>query len=75
MLVKLWKTWKQIGQMLGDLVARIFLTLFYFTVFVPFGLAVRFFQDPLQLASHGQTSFWLRREPREQSLRDAQREF
>ena len=75
MLSKLWKIWKQFGQLVGDFVARIFLTLFYFTILVPFGLVVRFFQDPLHLASDGQTSFWLKRAPRETSLSEAHREF
>jgi hypothetical protein len=75
MLSKLWNLWKQFGQFMGDVIARIFLTLFYFTIFAPFALVVRLFQDPLQLKAHGQTSFWLKREARETNLTEARRSF
>lgn len=36
-----WAAWKRIGRFVGDLIARVVLTVFYFTVFVPFGLVTR----------------------------------
>ena len=75
MLAKLWKLWKQFGQFIGDFIARIFLTVFYFTVFVPFGLIVRFGQDPLQLKATDKASFWLKRESHETNLSEARRSF
>jgi hypothetical protein len=46
-LRSLWESWKKVGRVIGDFVARVVLTLFYFTIFLPFGLAVRLFGDRL----------------------------
>ena len=48
-LRRLWQAWKRFGQFMGDMVARLVLTLFYFTLFVPFGLGVTLFSDPMQM--------------------------
>jgi len=37
-LKKAWKKWRAFGQMMGDFVARIFMTVFYFTLAIPFGI-------------------------------------
>lgn len=42
---KLWSLWKRFGQAMGDFIARLVLTLFYFTIFAPFGLGVRLWGD------------------------------
>ncbi len=47
LLIIIWQVWKRIGQFLGDLIGRVGLTLFYFTFFLPFGVGVRLFSDPL----------------------------
>jgi hypothetical protein len=44
-----WHNWKAFGQFLGDWLARVVLTIFYFTILIPFGLGVRLFADPLQI--------------------------
>ena len=49
MLKRIWEGWKRFGQWIGDMLARVVLTVFYFTIFVPFGLGVRFFSDPLAI--------------------------
>jgi hypothetical protein len=72
---KLWRAWKQFGQFIGDFIARIFLTVFYFTVFVPFALMVRWGQDPLQLKATDKPSFWLKHESQEANLSEARRLF
>ena len=41
-LRKFWHAWKRFGQFMGDLIGRLVLTVFYFTLFMPFGLGVRF---------------------------------
>ncbi|RMF00101.1 MAG: hypothetical protein D6768_13570 [Chloroflexi bacterium] len=46
-----WRHWKEFGHFLGDWLARVVLTIFYFTVLVPFGLGVRLFADPLHIKS------------------------
>lgn len=74
-LAKLWKLWKQFGQLLGDLMARLVLTLFYFTLFAPFALIVRLFQDPLRLKASHEVSHWQKREMAEPNLNEARRSF
>lgn len=49
MLKKAWETWKAFARKVGDFQTRIVLTLFYFVVVAPFGLALRAFSDPLRV--------------------------
>jgi hypothetical protein len=48
MMRRLWESWKRLARVIGNLQARLFLILFYFTVMLPFGLLVRLRSDPLQ---------------------------
>ena len=48
-LNRAWNTWKRVGQAIGDFIARIVLTIFYFSLLLPFGIGVRLFSDPLNL--------------------------
>lgn len=73
MVRKLWETWKRIGQLIGNFVARVVLTLFYFTLFAPFGVGVRLWSDPLRLRGGHEMSFWVGREPGEPGLDDVRR--
>lgn len=68
-----WKIWKRIGRFMGDVVGRVFLTLFYFTVFVPFALGLRLLGDPLGLRARG--SAWLERTTRDLTVNDSRRLF
>jgi hypothetical protein len=68
-----WKKWRAFGQMMGDFVARIFMTVFYFTVAIPFGVGVRLFKDPLHLKSR--QAGWLEREQPEETIESARRLF
>ena len=72
-LKKIWQAWKRFGQFLGDILARIVLTLFYFTLFLPFGIGVTFFSDPLH--TRGKTTSWLLRNDEPPSLDGARRGF
>lgn len=76
-LKRIWGLWKRVGQFIGDAIARIVLTIFYFTVAVPFGLGVRLMSDPLRIKEFGRPSdtHWLDREPTEDSIKDARRLF
>jgi len=74
--------WKRVGQAIGDLLARIVLTLFYFTIFVPFGLGVSIFGDPLGLRQNeneneddndNEATLWLERTTIDLTLDDARR--
>lgn len=69
---KLWSAWKRFGQFLGDMIARVVLTGFYFTLFAPFGLGVRFAGDPLMIRPEHRAK-WLDRTTRDRQLSDARR--
>ncbi len=73
-LRKAWQIWKRIGQFIGDAVGRVVLTAFYFTLFVPFGLGVRFFGDPLAIRPLNGAK-WLERKTRDLTLDDTRRLF
>jgi hypothetical protein len=75
-LGKLWRAWKRFGQFLGDILARVVLTLFYFTVFVPFGLGITLFSDPLQMHETASQT-WLPCDGQhvKPSLEEARRQF
>ena len=57
-ITTIWNRWKQFGQLIGDLFARIVLTILFFTVLMPFGIGVRLFGDPLKMKSDNQSTFW-----------------
>jgi hypothetical protein len=75
LLRKIWQAWKRFGQFLGDILARVVLTLFYFTVFVPFGLGVTLLSDPLRIRRSESPHLWLPRQTGDQSVNDARRQF
>ncbi len=71
-LKKFWHAWKRFGQVMGDFIGRLVLTVFYFTLFMPFGLGVRFFADPLALRPSG-PSKWLERTTKDLTIDDSRR--
>jgi hypothetical protein len=73
-LRKVWEAWKRIGKIIGDFIGRIVLTVFYFTIFVPFGLGVRLLSDPLRL-NRASSAYWLSRRTTDLTLEDARRQF
>jgi hypothetical protein len=73
-LRKLWAGWKAFGHFLGNIVARVVLSVFYFTIFVPFGLGVRWVSDPLQIKTIP-NRLWQSRSTPEQTLAEAERQF
>jgi hypothetical protein len=49
MLKKTWAAWKAFGKKIGNYQARVLLTIFYAVLMLPFGLAARWFSDPLRI--------------------------
>ena len=49
MLKRAWQTWKRIARKIGNFQARVFLSVFYGLIVLPFGLAARLFSDPLRI--------------------------
>lgn len=58
---KLWKRfmawWMPIAEAIGHFMNRVFLSVFYFVIVLPFGLAVRLFADPLNINRDPQTGW------------------
>lgn len=73
-LRKVWQFWKRVGQAIGDLIARVVLSVFYFTLMLPFGLGVRLFGDPLGIRHKSQT-LWMEPPARDLGIEDARRLF
>lgn len=69
---KIWQGWKRFGQFLGDVIGRVVLTVFYFTVFAPFGLGLRLFGDPLHIRP-GRAPHWAERQTKDRTLQDVRR--
>lgn len=69
---KIWDAWKKVGRAIGDFIARVVLSILYFTVVLPFGLITRLGRDPLDLRADG-TARWVERETRDQTLEDGRR--
>jgi hypothetical protein len=75
LLRELWRIWKAFAQAVGNFQARIILSLFYLLIAAPFGLALRFFSDPLRIKPRALPSFWLPREPKDLNFEDTRRQF
>jgi hypothetical protein len=73
-LRKGWQAWKRIGQFIGDAIGRVVLTVFYFTLFMPFALGVRLWGDPLAMRPHHRAK-WLERKTHDLTLEDTRRLF
>ena len=71
---RFWLRWKAIAGAIADFQARVILSLFYFVVVLPFGLAVRLFADPLRVRGERQTS-WVDCAKRAQTVDEAMRQF
>jgi hypothetical protein len=73
-LRKVWEAWKRFGLFMGDMIGRLVLTVFYFTLFMPFGLGVRFFGDPMAMRQSGRVK-WVERKTNDLILEDSRRLF
>jgi hypothetical protein len=77
-LKRIWEGWKAFGRFMGNQVARVALSIFYFTLFAPFGLGVRWRADPLHIKTIP-GELWQPRSSTEQTtdqaLVDAERQF
>ena len=71
-LRKFWAGWKRFGQFMGDVIGRLVLTIFYFTIFLPFGAGMRLFSDRLDIKRHDKPS-WRKRKTLDLTLNDSRR--
>lgn len=49
MLKRLWEAWKRAAHWIGNFQARVFLTILYCVLVLPFGVAVRLLADSLRV--------------------------
>lgn len=68
-----WELWRAFGQVLGDLIARVAMTIFYFTVFVPFALVARLSHDALDMRDSS-PPYWRRLDPESDSFERARKQ-
>lgn len=57
-----WERWKIIARKIGNFQARVILTVFYFSIALPFGVVYRLVSDPLSVKRRG-PQWWVRDEP------------
>jgi len=69
---KLADGWKKFGHAVGNVNARIILTLLYAVVILPFGLAVRFFADSMHIKKR--PTSWFDHPPLPNTLEEARRQ-
>lgn len=70
----LWQWWKRVARRIGDLQARILLTVFYYAVLGPFALVLRWRSDPLGITPRGERGWRRRTEPAGPPLERARRQ-
>jgi hypothetical protein len=69
---RLWEGWKRFGHALGNFQARVLLTLIYYVLVLPFGLAVRLFSDTMHLKKR--PGKWFDHPPLPNTLEEARRQ-
>lgn len=73
-LRSIWEAWKRIGRFIGNIVTRIIMTVFYFTLFAPFGIGATLFSDLLQMKTERKES-WISRETGDKTLDEVRVQF
>ena len=75
LLQAIWQRWKKFGRKLGDVQARLLLSLLYFTIFTPFALVVRWLCDPLSIKPRAQRGWCAKTEPKGSAMARALNQF
>ena len=68
----LWEGWKKFGHALGNFQARVLLTIIYYVLVLPFGLAVRVFADSMHMKKRPDR--WFDHPPLPNTLEEARRQ-
>jgi len=74
-LKKLWSGWLRFGHFMGDIVGRVVMTVFYFTLLLPFGVIITLFGDPLDMKPQTKAPAWHARTTGDRNLEEARRQF
>jgi hypothetical protein len=72
---RFWEAWKRVAKKIGDVQARIILTLFYILAVGPFALAIRWFGDPLTIKEGSRKGWRPRANPERVSIERATQQF
>jgi hypothetical protein len=72
-LNKLWGAWKRFGQFMGTILAQVVLTIFYFTLFVPYAVGMTWLSDPLHIRQP--EPVWSKRDAGDSTIEAARRQF
>ena len=75
LLKKFWRGWLRFGHFMGDIVGRVVLTIFYFTIMLPFSIGVTLFSDPLDMKHRDKAPAWHARTTGDRTLEEARRQF
>jgi hypothetical protein len=67
-----WQVWVRLAHKIGNFQARVLLTVLYGVIVLPFGLAVRWFGDPLRIKRR--PTGWLNRADETHDMKWAQRQ-
>ncbi len=72
----LWQAWKGFARRMGNYQSRMLMALLYFSVVLPFGLAMTALSDPLHIKRTGISSNWEpKHNPVKPSLEEAGRQY
>ncbi len=68
-LKRLWDGWMRFSHVFGSFMSRLIFSVLYFTVFLPYGIGVRLFSDPLDMKSQPKETGWRKYPSIEATLR------
>ena len=72
---RLWQGWKRVAKKIGELQARVLLSVFYFVLVWPFALAVKWVSDPLAIKPGAQCGWRPKAGGAGEGLERARRQF
>jgi hypothetical protein len=70
----IWDGWMKFSRAVGTFNTKLLLTVFYYVLLMPFGLAMRFLSDPLKMKGSGRKTNWIERETRDKTVEDLMRQ-
>jgi hypothetical protein len=64
----IWRAWVRCSNVLGRIILTLLMAVLYFIVFLPIGIGIRIFGDPLNTKKQAGDSFWKKRAPLSDTL-------
>ncbi len=72
---RFWAGWRELAGYFADFQSRWLLTVFYFTLALPFGILASLFMDALHVHRAAETSGWINRIKQIDDIQTSQRLF